>query len=130
MVVNDVSEIMSHVKSNLKDKFSEQLTASSCNELIKPLNCIINVAHLVKMYFMTHKWVKDNQGRHEQRKQLQHIESLLSSAKFMELMLCSQISCAKLGMSDLQLNFRNLASPLHEFISNNIEPFLIHARTH
>ena len=54
-------------------------------------------------------------------------QTLVSSAKFMKLMLCSQLSCSKLHEDQLKIDMTPLEGTMLSFINEFLKPYQIQA---
>ena len=127
IIVNDITLVIQNMRSIMQAQFSQKLTASLCHEIMTPLNQIINISDILKMQSAIATSLNAQQ-RNMNKKQYKFIKSLTSSAKFMKMMLCSQLSSMKLQSDQLCINMKPLSDTMLQFIDKFLEPYKIQAQ--
>lgn len=96
LTICDISQSVSKEKISLQQNFSQQLVSSLCHEVMTPMNCIINLSEICIMNASMVQSLSIKQLKRDLTKQRQFLITLGSAAKFMRLMISSQMSCTKL----------------------------------
>ena len=127
LMFKDISDIIFKEQNTMQAEFSQKLTASLCHEIMTPLNCIIHVSDILLMQHSMPSRLNRKEKKKSKR-QYKFIHSLASSAKFMRLMLCSQLSCTMLHEDQLQVDMKPLDDTMLTFIEEFLQPYHVQAR--